>query len=328
MSSESEKSVVLSVIVPARNESNVILQTLPSLLSQEFPEEKYEVILVDGCSTDGTEKIAREILERSSICFRILRNEKMEPASSFNLGLVYARGKYIARCDAHTIYERDFLKNAVRILEEKNAHFVGGHQIPLSRGIRAKAISFFLKSTFGTGGGSFRKIDREGWADTAYMGVYRKEVFEHLGGLDEELYGSEDDTFHYLMREKGFGIYLSSHLKCYYVVPGRIFDNVKRFYRYGRGKARALIKYRRWKPLRQFVPPLFLLYLLFSIPFSYLYSFLSLYIFFPLFLYGILDFLVFLKNFFQSPLPAILSFFLFPVFHLSYGLGFLLGLKR
>ena len=65
---------ILSVIVPARNESASLPLTLPSWLDQDYPES--EIILIDDESTDGTEECARSIASRSNRAIHIIKGTR------------------------------------------------------------------------------------------------------------------------------------------------------------------------------------------------------------------------------------------------------------
>src|SRR5689334_482789 len=72
----------VSILVPARNEADMLPATLPGLLQQEYPN--YEVVLVDDGSTDGTgdvaEALARNLPDDAASRLRVIRaNEQLPP---------------------------------------------------------------------------------------------------------------------------------------------------------------------------------------------------------------------------------------------------------
>ena len=95
--------LVVSVIVPARNEAERIRQCLDSILECDYPDECREVIVVDDGSTDGTGSIvrrryAREIAEGSLCVIMIERGAGKR--SAIEAGVAAARGRYILTTDA------------------------------------------------------------------------------------------------------------------------------------------------------------------------------------------------------------------------------------
>ncbi|HHT9159018.1 MAG: hypothetical protein A3G70_00155 [Planctomycetes bacterium RIFCSPLOWO2_12_FULL_39_13] len=93
----------LSVIVPARNESTSLPQTLPSWLAQEYPES--EIILIDDDSSDGTEDCARGIAEQYKHDVRILKGIPPPPGWTGKLwalqqGISVSSGEWLLFTDA------------------------------------------------------------------------------------------------------------------------------------------------------------------------------------------------------------------------------------
>ena len=106
---------MLSVIVPARNEENVIRATVLSLLDQDYPEDRYELVVVNDNSTDGTGEVLRELRAKfPDRKFRVLTTDdktgKKGKASVLNMALGECEGSVIAVYDADNTPERDALR--------------------------------------------------------------------------------------------------------------------------------------------------------------------------------------------------------------------------
>ena len=56
----------VSVIMPIRNEAGFIERAIESVLDSDYPHDKMEVIVVDGCSDDGTKSIIQKMAVRNS----------------------------------------------------------------------------------------------------------------------------------------------------------------------------------------------------------------------------------------------------------------------
>ena len=84
---------MVSVIIPMRNEEQHIAKTLESLLVQTYPRECYELIVIDGQSSDRSLEIVED-LKRSAPGIRILTNSAGIVPIALNLGILNARGEY------------------------------------------------------------------------------------------------------------------------------------------------------------------------------------------------------------------------------------------
>jgi GT2 family glycosyltransferase len=99
-----------SVIVSAYNRLEALKLCLSELLQQTIESDKYEIILVDDCSTDGTEDYIREIIKTESNIRYIRHQENQGLASARNSGIMSAKGKYIIFLDCDIIPEPDFIE--------------------------------------------------------------------------------------------------------------------------------------------------------------------------------------------------------------------------
>ena len=93
----------LSVIVPARNESESLPVTLPSWLNQDYPES--EIILVDDKSSDGTAACAQEIASRTHRTVRVINGSNLPPGWTGKLwalqqGVDVSTGEWLLFTDA------------------------------------------------------------------------------------------------------------------------------------------------------------------------------------------------------------------------------------
>ncbi|MDU5020249.1 MAG: glycosyltransferase, partial [Clostridiales bacterium] len=90
----------ISVIIVMRNEENYIEKCLLSILNQDYPKDKYEVIVVDGESTDKSVDIVSKYVDEFNV--KIINNPKRNLASGWNLGIKNAKGNIVIRPDAHS----------------------------------------------------------------------------------------------------------------------------------------------------------------------------------------------------------------------------------
>jgi len=112
----------LSVIVPTYNEVNVINSKLTDLLNMSYPKDRYEIIVVDSASSDGTSEIVRKFEKEGVILLQ--QEERMGKSSAINFALEKARGEIVVLSDANSKFEVD----AFNMLIRKFDSGVGGVQ--------------------------------------------------------------------------------------------------------------------------------------------------------------------------------------------------------
>ena len=318
----------VSVILPIRNEAAFIERTLGAVLNQSYPAERIEVLIADGMSTDETRAvIARTAAAHPSISVTVLDNPRRIVPTGLNLALARARGDVIIRVDGHTIIAGDYIEQCVLALQRSHADNVGGRMDAVSETLFGRAVALATSSPFGVGGARFHYSDQEEWVDTVYMGAWPRSVFEWNGMFDEELVRNQDDEFNYRLLERGGRIRLCPRIQSRYYARSTPRGLCRQYAQYGFWKVRVMQKHLREMRARQFVPPLFV---------AMLIALAALTPFVPAFrwpLYGVLGTYALgaLVSSAQAmgrpgwPLLPLVAL-TFPMLHISYGSGFLLGL--
>lgn len=85
----------LSVVIPTYNRKDVLKRCLESLFNQTYPQNKYEIIVVDDGSTDGTGDLVKELIKESACQLRYFKQENKGPAAARNVGIKNANGELI-----------------------------------------------------------------------------------------------------------------------------------------------------------------------------------------------------------------------------------------
>jgi succinoglycan biosynthesis protein ExoA len=250
---------LVSVVVPMRNEGAHIARCIDSILAQDYPEDRLEVIVVDGDSDDDSPEVLRRYGGR--VC--VLRNPARIVPAAMNIGIRAARGAIIARADAHTVLDASYLRVGVETLERTGADNVGGPMRSVGGGAVGDAIALAMASRFGIGAYfHFASDDRE--VDTVYMGMYPRQVFARIGLFDEELVRNQDDELNYRLRKAGGRIFVTPRMHSQYQNRQSYKTLARQFFQYGVWKIRVLQKHPLQMSWRQFVPPTFVLALLLS----------------------------------------------------------------
>ena len=142
----------VSVLLVTRNEKNYIERSLMSLINQRYPKDKYEIVIADGKSEDGTLDVVRKFQGKcikEGLVITVVTNEKKILATGWNIAINAAKGEYVTRIDAHAEAEPDFVENSIKAILKVDAVCVGGKLTSLSLDGAENVISKVLSSPFG-----------------------------------------------------------------------------------------------------------------------------------------------------------------------------------
>ena len=318
--------MMVSVIVPCRNEARYIARCLDSIVAGEYPAEQLEVLVVDGRSEDGTRAIVEEYSRRHPVV-RLVDNPQRITPVALNLGIRAARGDVLVRMDAHVEYPSNYVPRLVATLLETGADNVGGVLItrPANDTAIARAIATAMAHPFGVGNSHFRIGIREPrWVDTVPFFCCRREVFDRVGLFDEELTRHQDGEFNARLIQHGGRILLVPHVVSYYYARSSLRQLVRQCYQYGTFKPLVARKLGRVMTVRQLAPPSLVLTLAVTallspwVPAARVVCALTA----AAYLVALLGFSVRVVR--RTGLRGVGSLaMVFPVMHFSYGFGFL-----
>jgi cellulose synthase/poly-beta-1,6-N-acetylglucosamine synthase-like glycosyltransferase len=257
-------SPFISIIIPCRNEENYISNCLDSVLAQDYPGDRMEILLADGMSTDGTKKIILDY-EKKHPSVHYFENPKKIVTMGLNILIKHSKGELIARMDAHTEFPKDYISKCVKYIREYNVDNVGGVivTLPGNNTLRAKAIAQAMSSAFGVGNAYFRTGTKEPrLVDTVPFGCFRKEVFERIGLFDEDMVRSQDAEFNLRLIKNGGKILLVPDIVSHYYARDSFIKMITMYAQYGYFKSLSAAKLGKVMGIRQMVPALFILSLL------------------------------------------------------------------
>jgi glycosyltransferase involved in cell wall biosynthesis len=248
----------VSVVIPCRNEAGYIEHCLDSILANDYPRDRLEILVSDGRSTDGTREIlARYCARHPSVI--LLDNPQGTTPSALNAGVRAASGDVIIRMDAHVLYPPDYIRRLVRGLEESGADNVGGvlHTIPADDSVTARAIAVGMSHRFGVGNSHFRiGVTEMREVDTVPFGCFRRELFSKVGLFDEELVRNQDDEFNFRLITRGGRVLLLPEVSCRYFARRSLGQLFRMYFQYGYFKPLVARKVGRVMTARQLVPGL------------------------------------------------------------------------
>ena len=251
--------ICVSVLVVVRNEEQYIEQCLVSILNQTFDPKRYEIIVVDGMSTDRTREIVERLInEHQDHQIRLLDNPQKILAPGWNIGIRESKGQIIIRIDGHGSIGRDFISKSVCVLREHpDAWVAGGYCKTVSSGYVGNVIAAAMSSPVGVGNAMFRLGNYEGYVDTIATGAYWRWVYDKIGMYDEELVRTEDDDLNRRIICAGGKIWLSKSIMSTYYSRSSLRKLWRQYFQYGFWRSRTIQKHRRPAVLRQVLPLLF-----------------------------------------------------------------------
>lgn len=317
----------VSVIIPCRNEEDFIRNSLESIINNDYPKEKLEIILIDGMSEDYTRDIIKEYLIQYNFIIMIDNIDRITPIA-LNKGIRQAKGDVIVRMDAHSEYPKQFLSNGIKYLNVTKADVVGGPIItkPASECLVDRAISKVTSHKFGVGNSKFRTSKMNGYVDTVPFGFFRKEVFDTVGLFNEKLVRNQDNEMNSRIIKNGGKIYLTPECTATYYNQSKLVGLLRQALRTGKWNIMTLeinLSAFRW---RHFIPFLFVVSLLLSLFLSNYFSLFK-YLFITIVLiYSLLTLVcsaeILLKH---KDKAALFLPLIFLLYHWSYGIGTFYG---
>lgn len=246
----------VTVFIPARNEERAIRECLGAVLAQDYPRDRFEVIVVDGASEDSTRAIVEEVATAADVPLRTLENPKRVIPAAVNRALEAAKGEYLIRVDAHSIPDPGYVRGAVSANIECDADLVGGWIRPQGTGATGRAVAAAFASPFGMGNPiSWRRPAGPVEVASAPCGSFRVSSLAKIGGFDEEQLVNEDYEANYRLRQAGGRVMISPDVSFTYL-PRETFGALAlQLFRYGFYKARVIVKHPRSTRARHLVPP-------------------------------------------------------------------------
>lgn len=228
-------SELISVIMPVLNEEKSVEGAVRSILCQDGAE--FEVLVVDGRSSDGTRGIVERMAAEDSRV-RLLDNPDVVIPTGLNIGLREARGTYIARVDGHATISPGYYSKALRrFAENPSLAGIGGLRTGTSTNPTGRAVGLVLSSPFAIGDSINHFGTEYQLTDHASFGVYRADVAREVGGWDEKLLVNEDVDFDHRIIAAGYQIGFEPAMGIQWHVRDTIGDLFTQYRRYGRGKA-------------------------------------------------------------------------------------------
>jgi succinoglycan biosynthesis protein ExoA len=255
----------ITVIVPVRNEARFLARTITQLVTQDYPADRFEVLVVDGRSDDATRAIA-EAMAASHRQVRALGNPGKLSSAARNIGIAAARGELIVVVDGHCELDgSDYLRNVAEAFQRSGADCLGRPQ-PLDvtgASTLQRAIAAARSSWLGHHPDSFVYAGEEQFVPAKSVAVaYRREVFDRVGGFDERFDACEDVELNHRVDQGGLRCFFTPRVRVRYFPRSNLRGLFRQMARYGRGRVRLLRKHPETFSPGGFIPVVWLVGLL------------------------------------------------------------------
>jgi len=234
----------ISVVIPVYNEEKNIGKCLDSLLNQDYPKDKYEIIVVDGNSEDNTKKIVEKYSD-----IKVLDNPERNTAVGRNIGIKNSKGGYIAFTDGDVIVPKNWLKTLIKnlvTLGERTTGVGGGNIHPKTSNDFVKALERMLHTWWGgmgsVTGSCFNEI-KEVESLGGFNSLYKKDIFEKIGYFDENFATGEDAELNVRIKMKGYKLFHIPKTDVIHNPKDTLRKWIKRMFQYGRARMKIMRKH-------------------------------------------------------------------------------------
>ncbi len=319
--------MLVSFAIVAYNEENTLPKLLCDLNAQDYPHGKIEVLLIDSASEDSTKDIMLAFAKKKNDfhSVKVLDNPQKLIPCGHNVALDNYTGDALVRLDAHASMPSDFISKNVSVLLSGESACGGRRPNIIDQKTPWKEILLVAEqSMFGSSFAPYRNGKNKMYTSSLFCGMYRREVYDKVGGYNELLPRSEDNDMTYRIRKAGFKLCYCPDIIFYQHTRNSLPKMLKQKFLNGYWIGKTMGISPKCFSLFHFVPFLFVL----GIIFTSVLACLGL----PALMYAMWS-AYFLLVFSITVLESIKKFriynlllpIIFLLLHLSYGIGTLFG---
>ena len=243
----------VSYVMPVLNEAGYIREAVASILAQDYDGEK-EIVLALGPSADSTTAIVEQ-LHAEDPRVRFVHNPRGRTPIALNLAIKASRYPVVIRVDAHSTLAPGYTRRGVETLFRTGASDVGGLMDARGRTPLQRAVAAAYHSPAGLGGAAYHSGAPEGPAESAYLGIFRREVFDEVGYYDESLWRAQDWELCLRIRNAGRTVWFDPQLRTVYYPRERLRDLRRQSYASGVWRGEIARRHREGKSRRHDLPP-------------------------------------------------------------------------
>ncbi len=316
----------VAIVMPVLNEEEHLESAIQRLLAQDYQGDMV-IALAVAPSRDRTEVIAAELADRHPIV-RVVANPSGKTPSALNAAIGATTSEVVVRVDGHALIPSDYIRIGVETLNRSGADNVGGIMAASGLTLMQKAIAAAMTSKFGVGGAAFHVGGAEGEALTVYLGCFRRTALERVGGYDESMVRAQDWEMNHRIRETGGKVWFTPEMVVTYRPRSSLRELARQYFGYGTWRREVARRYRETISLRYLAAPVLVIGLLLGLLLILIGGLASLKL---LVWIGLIPLVAYLLGVVGASVisragtSGLLLPVVFPVMHISWGLGFLFG---
>ena len=220
----------ISVVIPVYNDSKGLMDTLDSLIAQDFSKKNYEIVISDNGSNDNTLDTAEMFAKKyPELIHIVVENNIKSSYAARNKGIDASEGSIVAFIDADMSVAKDWLSKIVNSLEKNQVEYF------------ACKVEIYLKgkNVFGlynkmTGFPVEHYVINHHFAPTCCL-IIRKSVFDKVGLFDSRLISGGDYEFGNRVFDSGYKLYYDNSIVMRHPARSSFRKIFCKFFRTGRG---------------------------------------------------------------------------------------------
>lgn len=245
----------VSIIVPIKNSERTLLRHLESIKTVDYPKDKFEVIYVDGGSTDKTLEILKSWKEKNLFQMIVIELKNCKsPGEARNKALEIAKGEYVLFTDADCVVKNDWIKQIISPFEkDEKIGIVGGeiHTLTVEDGNDIEKYLEFIKFLSVNGRCNIKKEGyfpdiknflphevngniHSSFFATANLAV-KKDALLKIGNKFWDEITGEDVDFNIRINKQGYKLYFMPSAIVYHIHRANLKQFRKQLYGYGYG---------------------------------------------------------------------------------------------
>lgn len=314
--------MLASVIIATFNEEKYIENCISSLENQSLEMDNFEILIVDGGSSDKTRSIVKTLMNKYNN-IRFLENIKKIQSTAFNIGISNSKADYVFIVGAHAKYPADFIEKSLESIKEEDVDCVGGKIIMTANNKLGTAYGAVRNTPFGGGISPYRYANTKKFVETVAFGCYKKSTLISVGGYNEKLIKNQDNDLNKRIIKNGGKILFNPEIEFYYYTRESYSGIIKQLFNYGYWEARLVKRQKNQLSLFTVIPSLFVIYSTIAVVMMFLGNS-------PMLIIELLPYLfvflyIYIKYLLKKRINILLSLILYLIIHFSIGLGFIVG---